>query len=124
SLRDAYSGGKRSLTLQTQTICPKCHGTGNDHGKLCRECRGNGAIPTTKTLEVTIPAGVRDGQRIRLAGQGEPGMGGAKNGDLSVVVHIAPDPVFTRKGDALYIEQPVSVYSMVLGGEVTVPTMT
>jgi len=124
SLRDAYAGGKRTLTLQTHVTCPRCHGTGNDRGKLCPECHGNGFVPQTKTLEVTIPAGVRNGQRIRLAGQGEPGMGGGQNGDLYLVVHIAPDPVFTRKGDDLYVEQPVSVYTLVLGGEVTVPTMT
>lgn len=97
SLRDAYAGGKRSLTL---------HGDGS-----------------TKSLEVTIPAGVRDGQRIRLAGQGESGSGGGANGDLYLLVHISADPTFTRKGDDLYVEQPVSVYTLVLGGEVSVPTM-
>lgn len=124
SLHDAYSGGKRSLSLQTHTICPKCHGTGNDRGKLCHDCRGTGTIESVKTLEVTIPAGVRDGQRIRLAGQGEPGVGGGANGDLYLVVHIQPDPIFTRKGDDLYEEQPATIYTLVLGGDVTVPTMT
>ena len=124
SLRDAYAGGKRTLNMQTHVPCPRCHGTGNDHGKLCSECHGNGVIATTKSLEVTIPAGVRDGQRIRLAGQGEPGLGGGAKGDLYLVVHIAPDATFTRKGDDLSIEQPVSVNTLVLGGEVTVPTVT
>src|SRR5579864_4407905 len=124
TLREAYAGGKRSLTLETQVTCPRCHGTGNERGKLCHECRGTGVVPTRKSLEVTIPAGVRDGQRIRLAGQGEPGLGGGANGDLYLVVHVAPDPAFTRKGDDLYVDQPVSVYTLVLGGEVTVPTMT
>jgi curved DNA-binding protein len=95
TLRDAYSGGKRQLRLSTG-----------------------------KSLEVTIPAGVRDGQRIRLAGQGEPGSGGAANGDLYLIVRIAPDPTFKREGDDLRVEQPVSVYTLVLGGEVTVPTVT
>ncbi len=124
TLRDAYAGGKRTLTLQTHVTCPTCHGTGNDHGKLCPQCHGNGFIPSTKNLEVTIPPGVRDGQRIRLAGQGEPGLGGGANGDLYLVVRILPDPVFSRKGDDLSIEQPTSVYTMVLGGEVLVQTMT
>lgn len=123
SLRDAYSGGKRTLNLQTHTTCPRCHGTGNDKGKLCSQCHGAGVVITTKSLEVTIPAGVRDGQRIRLAGQGEPGPGGGQSGDLYLVVHIEPDPTFTRKGDDISVEQPVDVYTMVLGGEVTVPTM-
>jgi DnaJ-class molecular chaperone len=124
SLRDAYAGGKRTLSMQTHVPCPQCHGTGNDRGKLCRECHGNGSIAQTKSLEVTIPAGVRDGQRIRLAGQGEPGLGGGTKGDLYLVVHIAADPAFTRKGDDLYVEQPASVYALVLGGEVAVPTVT
>jgi curved DNA-binding protein len=98
SLREAYSGGNRKLTLQTHE--------------------------TKKTLEVTIPPGVRDGQRIRLASQGEPGTGGGAAGDLYLAVHITPDTAFTRKGDDLYVEQPVSIYALVLGGEVTVQTMT
>jgi DnaJ-class molecular chaperone len=124
SLREAFAGGSRSLQLQTESPCPRCHGTGTENGKLCHECRGTGTVPVRKTLEVTIPPGVRDGQRIRLAGQGGPGMAGAPNGDLYLVAHIATDPAFERKGDDLIVEQPVSVYTLVLGGEVTVPTMT
>jgi DnaJ-class molecular chaperone len=124
SLRDAYSGGTRQLTLQTQARCPRCGGTGTVDGKLCHDCRGTGTIDVNKTLDVTIPKGVRDGQRIRLAGQGGVGFGGGSNGDLYLVVHIAHDPIFERRGDDLYEEQPVSVYTLVLGGETTVPTMT
>ena len=124
TLRDAYLGGKRTLTLQTHGTCPRCHGTGNEKGKLCPQCHGAGVVISNKTLEVTIPAGVRDGQRIRLAGQGEPGPGGGQNGDLYLVVHIEPDPTFTRKGDDLSVEQPVEFYTLALGGEVRVPTMT
>jgi DnaJ-class molecular chaperone len=124
SLRDAYAGGKRTINLQAHAACPRCHGTGNDKGKLCSQCQGSGVVITTKSLEVTIPAGVRDGQRIRLAGQGEPSPGGGPNGDLYLVVHITTDPTFTRKGDDLYVEQPVDIYALVLGGEVSVPTMT
>jgi DnaJ-class molecular chaperone len=124
SLRDAYSGGSRSISFQTQARCPRCGGTGSDNGKLCHACRGTGTITTQKTLEVTIPAGVRDGQRIRLAGQGGPGIGGGANGDLYLVVKLARDPLFERRGDDVYIEQPVSIYTLVLGGEITVPTLT
>ncbi|MBC5805469.1 MAG: molecular chaperone DnaJ [Candidatus Eremiobacter antarcticus] len=123
-LREAFSGGHRTLTMQVETTCPRCHGTGNEKGKLCHQCRGTGTIPSTKSLDVTIPAGVRDGQRIRLAGQGAPGMGGGSAGDLYLIVRIAPDPRFARKGDDLHIEQAVSIYDLVLGGEVVVPTMT
>ncbi len=124
SLREAYSGGTRSIALQTETACPRCHGTGEENGKLCHVCRGSGTVATQKTLDVSIPAGIRDGQRIRLAGQGGPGMGGAPNGDLFLIARIASDDAFERRGDDLYVEQPVSVYTLVLGGEVTVPTMT
>jgi len=124
TLRDAYTGGKRALNLQTQTRCPKCAGTGAVGGKLCRECHGQGMTPALKTLEVTIPPGVRDGQRIRLAGQGAPGMGNAASGDLYLRVRIASDPTFLRRGDDLEVEAKVSVYTLVLGGEIVVPTMT
>lgn len=124
TLREAYSGGTRSISLQTDTTCPRCHGTGTENGKLCHECRGAGTIPMQKTLDVTIPTGVRDGQRIRLKGQGAPGMGGAPNGDLYLILRVGTDPAFERRGDDLYVDQPVSVYTLVLGGEVTVPTMT
>jgi DnaJ-class molecular chaperone len=124
TLRDAYAGGTRQLTVQTQAKCPRCGGTGTVNGKLCHDCRGTGTIDVTKTLEVTIPRGVRDGQRIRLAAQGGLGFGGGPNGDLYLVVHLAHDPIFERRGDDLREEHPVSVYTLVLGGETTVPTMT
>ncbi|HYK53918.1 MAG TPA: J domain-containing protein [Candidatus Eremiobacteraceae bacterium] len=123
-LREAYAGGVRSISLQTETVCPRCHGTGTVDNKLCHQCRGAGTIPTIKTLDVTIPAGVRDGQRIRLAAQGGPGVGGAPSGDLYLIMRIGVDSTFERRGDDLHVEQPVSVYTLVLGGEVTVPTMT
>jgi DnaJ-class molecular chaperone len=123
-LREAYAGGVRSISLQTETVCPRCHGTGTVDNKLCHQCRGAGTIPTVKTLDVTIPAGVRDGQRIRLGGQGGPGVGGSPAGDLYLIARIGVDPTFERRGDDLHVDQPVSVYTLVLGGEVTVPTMT
>ena len=124
TLREAYAGGVRSISLQSETVCPRCHGTGTVDKKLCHECRGAGTIPTVKTLDVTIPAGVRDGQRIRLGGQGGPGVGGALSGDLYLIIRLGVDSTFERRGDDLYVDQPVSVYTLVLGGEVTVPTMT
>src|SRR5262249_53551925 len=77
-----------------------------------------------KRFDVTIPRGVREGQRIRLAGQGAAGAGGGPNGGLYLTVHIADDSRYTRKGDDLYIDLPVSIYELVLGGEVRVPPMT
>lgn len=124
TLRDAYAGGTRALTLQTQSRCARCHGTGAVDGKLCHQCHGTGTIAGSRTLEVTIPAGVRDGQRIRLAGQGSPGVGKARSGDLYLRVRLLKDPVFDRRGEDLYVDVPVSVYTLVLGGEAVAPTLT
>jgi len=78
----------------------------------------------SKTLEVKIPKGVRDGQRIRLAGQGGSGIHGGPPGDLYLTVHVKADEQFEREGDDLYIDLPVGLYELVLGGEVQVPTLT
>jgi DnaJ-class molecular chaperone len=124
SLHDAFEGGKKSVTLQVEDICPRCHGTGTDRNRICTQCHGTGRVRETKRFDVTIPRGVRDGQRIRLAGQGASGQGGGARGDLYLVVHLAGDDRYERKGDDLYLDLPVSIYELILGGEVRVPTMT
>jgi molecular chaperone DnaJ len=96
--------------LKDEQICPNCHGTGT--------------IVVRKTLEVKIPKGVRDGQRIRLAGQGGSGLAGGPPGDLYLRVHVVGDDQFEREGDDLYLDLPISLYDLVLGGEVHVPTLT
>ncbi len=123
SLRDIYDGGKKSISLQLEDVCPRCRGTGTERGTLCPQCHGTGRLLATKKFEVTIPRGIRDGQRIRLAGQGGAGIGGGPNGDLHLIVNLADDPTYKRKGDDLYVDMPVSVYDLALGGEVKVPTM-
>jgi DnaJ-class molecular chaperone len=123
SLRDIYDGGKKSISLQLEDICPRCRGTGTERGTLCPQCHGTGRLLTTKKFEVTIPRGIREGQRIRLAGQGGGGIGGGPNGDLYLIVKLADDPTYKRKGDDLYVDMPVSMYDLALGGEVKVPTM-
>ncbi len=123
SLRDIYDGGKKSISLQLEDVCPRCRGTGTERGTLCPQCHGTGRLLTTKKFEVTIPRGIREGQRIRLAGQGGAGIGGGPNGDLYLIVKLADDPTYKRKGDDLYVDMPVSVYDLALGGEVKVPTM-
>ena len=124
SLRDAYHGGTRSVTLQLEDTCPTCGGTGVKQGRICPTCHGTGNVLTSKTLEVRIPRGVRDGQRIRLVGQGGRGINGGPSGDLFLVVHIQPDDQFERDGDDLYVDLRVSMYTLILGGKVRVPTMT
>jgi DnaJ-class molecular chaperone len=123
-LRDAFEGGKKSVTLQVEDMCPRCHGTGTDRSRICPQCHGTGRVRETKRFDVTIPRGVRDGQRIRLAGQGASGPGGGPRGDLYLVVHLAADEHYERKGDDLYLDLPVSIYDLILGAEVPVPTMT
>ncbi|HEV3086168.1 MAG TPA: DnaJ C-terminal domain-containing protein [Candidatus Elarobacter sp.] len=124
SLHDAFEGGKKSITLQVEDVCPRCHGTGTDRNRICPQCHGTGRVRETKRFDVTIPRGVRDGQRIRLAGQGASGPGGGPRGDLYLVVHLASDNHYERKGDDLYLDLPVSIYELILGGDVRVPTMT
>ncbi len=125
--------------------CPACGGTGSTSrnaggfafAEPCRQCKGRGLIPDdpcptcsgsgralgSRTLTVRIPAGVQDGQRIRLKGKGAPGERGGASGDLYVTVHVKAHPIFGRKGDALTLTVPVSFAEAALGGEISVPTM-
>jgi molecular chaperone DnaJ len=103
--------------------CRDCRGTGRIIDNPCTECGGRGVSTRTRTLTMRIPAGVADGQRIRLAGQGEPGMRGAPAGDLYVLVHVNPHPVFGRSGDDLILTVPVSFPELVMGTTLTVPTL-
>ncbi|HTW86037.1 MAG TPA: DnaJ C-terminal domain-containing protein [Candidatus Sulfotelmatobacter sp.] len=123
SLHDAYEGGKKTVTLQVEDLCPRCHGTGTDRNRICPQCHGTGRIRETKKFDVTIPRGVRDGQRIRLAKQGASGANGGPRGDLYLVVHLTDDDRYERKGDDLYLDLPVSIYDLALGAEVRVPTL-
>jgi molecular chaperone DnaJ len=103
--------------------CRDCRGTGRIVDDPCAECGGQGVSHRHRTLTVRVPPGVADGQRIRLAGQGEPGMRGAPAGDLYVLVHVTPHPVFGRSGDDLTLLVPVSFPELVMGTTLTVPTM-
>jgi DnaJ-class molecular chaperone len=122
-LRDTYDGGKKSISLQVEDVCPRCHGTGTESGHLCPQCHGTGRVLGVKKFDVTIPKGIAEGQRIRLAGQGGAGLNGGPNGDLYLVVKSSEDPTYKRKGDDLYVDLPVSIYDLLLGGEVKVPTL-
>jgi DnaJ-class molecular chaperone len=123
-LRDTYDGGKKSISLQVEDVCPRCHGSGTESGNLCPQCHGTGRVLGVKKFDVTIPKGIGEGQRIRLAGQGGVGLNGGPNGDLYLIVRSAEDPTYKRKGDDLYVDLPVSIYDLLLGGEVKVPTLS
>jgi molecular chaperone DnaJ len=138
-----HGTGGRGGSLPRQ--CPVCQGTGqttrNQGGfafaEPCRECRGRGMVVTdpcpdcsgsgramgSRTINVRIPAGVRDNQRIRLKGKGAPGERGGHGGDLFVVVHVRPHPLFGRTGDNLTLTVPVTFAEAALGGEIRVPTL-
>jgi molecular chaperone DnaJ len=103
--------------------CPTCHGAGRVVQTPCTECHGSGSIRRTRSFQVKIPAGVRDGARIRLSGRGEPGGPGAKPGDLFVVVHVLAHRIFARKGNDLTVEVPVTFVEAALGANVSVPTL-
>jgi len=100
--------------------CPACHGTGQIIKEPCPECHGRGRIDKERVLTVNIPAGVEDGTRIRLSGEGEAGLRGGPNGDLYIFLSVLPHEFFERDGADLYCHMPVSMIAAALGGEVEV----
>jgi molecular chaperone DnaJ len=106
-----------------QQTCPNCSGAGTLIDKLCRDCSGKGRVRKTKTLSVKVPAGVDNGDRIRLAREGEAGRNGGPPGDLYVDISVQAHAIFTREGQNLSCEVPVSFATAALGGSVDVPTL-
>ena len=106
-----------------QQTCPRCHGSGKMVATPCGTCQGAGRVKNQKTLSVKIPAGVDEGDRIRLSGEGEHGVSGGPSGDLYVVIHIKAHQVFTREHSDLHCEMPVSFTTAALGGEIEIPTL-
>ena len=103
--------------------CSLCGGSGTIIQTPCPTCSGSGTVRTVKRMRVNIPAGVKDGSRVRLAGKGEPGLRGGPPGDLYLITKVTPSPVFKRKGDNLEVEVPLSIPEALLGAEVQVPTL-
>jgi molecular chaperone DnaJ len=103
--------------------CSQCGGTGAIIEDPCPTCSGSGAVRTVKKYRVNIPAGVRDGSRVRLAGKGEPGRSGGPAGDLYVITRVSESPVFKRKGDNVEVEVPLTIPEAIRGAEVEVPTL-
>ncbi len=106
-----------------QQTCPKCHGSGRFVADPCASCQGAGRIKQHKTLAVKIPAGVDEGDRIRLSGEGEHGVNGGPSGDLYVQIHLKPHAVFQREQNDLHCEMPISFATAALGGEIEIPTL-
>lgn len=104
-------------------VCPRCAGSGRIVETPCPRCGGGGAETRTREVKVRIPVGVADGQRVRVKGKGTPGRNGGPPGDLFVNVHVAPHPLFGRRGDHLTLRVPVTFAEAALGAEVRVPTL-
>jgi DnaJ-class molecular chaperone len=122
TLLEAYIGGSRTFSIQSTEVCQTCQGTGEVGSRPCSNCGGQGMVPRSKRIQVKIPAGVDNSSRIRVAGEGQPGIGGGPRGDLFLVISVKSDAHFERKGDDLYVDVDVELVKAMLGGEVAVPT--
>ena len=109
--------------FQTQSACPNCRGTGKIIRKPCSKCGGQGRVRKQRKFKVNIPAGIDDGQSIQQRGQGNAGVNGGPAGDLFVTVSIRPHPIFTREGQDVYVEIPISFAQAALGDTLRVPTI-
>ena len=125
TLHEAFEGGKKSVSLQVEDLCPRCHGTGTDRNKICTQCHGTGRVRETKRFDVTIPRGVKDGQRIRLAGPRRRPARAAARAAISISSCTSTATTGTSARATICTSIcPVSIYELILGGEVRVPTMT
>ena len=109
--------------FMVERTCPGCKGAGRIISSPCRRCRGMGRVEKTKQLSVKIPAGVEEGTRIRLAGEGEAGFRGGPFGDLYIFLSIQPHKLFQREGTMVFCQVPIPVITAILGGEIEVPTV-
>lgn len=109
--------------IQTQTTCDVCNGSGKEIKEKCETCHGAGHVTDTHEVKITVPAGVEDGQQMRLNGQGEVGVNGGPYGDLYVVFTVEPSNVYQREGTEIYVEQKISFIQAAMGDEVLVKTV-
>jgi molecular chaperone DnaJ len=109
--------------VQNVTTCPDCHGTGEVIDTPCPDCSGTGYVPRKKKISVSIPAGIDNGQSVRIRDKGEPGRNGGPRGDLLVEVIVANHPIFQRRDFDIYSSAPISFAQATLGGEVIIDTL-
>jgi DnaJ-class molecular chaperone len=121
SLEEAFHGTTRQLTLEKTSVCPTCAGRGRMETGPCRTCHGRGQTSAPRVLEVRIPAGVTDGSKVRVRGEGQAGAGGGPSGDVYLQVHIRKHPVFEVKGRDVHRDLRIPLYDAVLGGEISFP---
>lgn len=120
SLEEAFHGTTRTVMAQSSEPCPTCGGAGELAGAVCHSCGGAGQATRPRRLEVKVPAGVKTGSRVRVAGEGAKGSGGGPQGDLYLVITVTEHPQFERRGDNLYVDVNVPLTDAVLGGEVEI----
>ena len=123
SLEEAHAGTRRGIEFQQLEPCATCRGTGRQGKAACPTCGGSGQVSRNHRVEVTIPAGVRDGSRVRAAGEGGAGTDGGTRGDLYLRVRVTPHALFERREDDLHVELPIAVWEAALGADVEVPTL-
>ena len=111
------------MSFQSTTTCENCRGTGKIIKDPCSNCRGTGYIRVSKKLTVSIPAGINDGNRVSLQGQGNDGRNGGPAGDLVILVTVKKHNIFTRKGNNIYCDVPISVTEAILGADIEIPTL-
>ncbi|MCG7345086.1 molecular chaperone DnaJ [Sporosarcina sp. ACRSL] len=129
----SHCGGSGQISVTQNTplgqmvnrrTCPHCQGTGKNIPEKCGTCQGSGRVTKRKKIKVTIPAGVDDGQQLRVSGQGEAGINGGPSGDLYIVFRVKEHDRFVREGDDIYLELPLTFPQLALGDEIEVPTVT
>jgi len=123
TLEEAAEGTRRTVELQREERCATCGGSGQHAGAVCAACRGTGQVVQSHRVEVKIPAGVREGSRVRATGEGGAGTGGGPRGDLYLQIRVAPHPTFQRRDDDLYVDLALAPWEAALGAEVEVPTL-
>ena len=123
TLEEALRGSQRGVNVQRAVQCQQCGGTGERNQHVCNVCGGSGRVSKADTYQVRIPAGVTEGQRLRITGRGEGGMRGAAAGDLFLRVRLAKHPDFEVEGDNLVHEASLAPWEAVLGAQVRVPTL-
>lgn len=109
--------------MQSRQTCPVCHGTGKEIKEKCPTCGGSGHVDERHEIEVKVPAGIDDGQQMRLQGQGEAGTNGGPYGDLYIVFRVKPSKIYTRDGSTIYVNQDISFARAALGGKIKVKTV-
>ncbi len=123
TVEEAYRGVTKSIRVSGGSVCPSCGGTGAGGRGICTECGGTGSKPDEKTLDVRVPAGVKEGSRIRLKGQGGGGLGSAAKGDLFLKIRLRPHPVFKLKGNDIEVDAVIRPDQAIFGDKLPVQTL-